>query len=261
MQLKNRPYIIGETAFHHQGEIKYLKSLIDEAASLELNAIKFHLLFDLEDYFTAHHPAFDTLEKWLFSKKEWSEILEYSREKGLDIIALCNDVASLKWINEECKVPVRAVEIHATGINDVFLLNAAANFKDTVILGVGGSNLEQIQFAVKGLREQKKADIFLMYGFQNYPTDYKDINLNKIKVIQDIFDLPVGYADHTDPSDPNNECITASAILKGVDVIEKHFTLDVNEKRIDSQAAVSLSQMKKIKEYVLPCIKSMDPEE
>ena len=109
MKLKNTPYIIGETAFHHQGEMKYLKSLIDEAAALGLSAIKFHLLFDLKDYFVAHHPAFDTLEKWLFSQKEWSEIFEYSTEKDLDIIALCNDVASLKWVNEECHVPVRAV--------------------------------------------------------------------------------------------------------------------------------------------------------
>ena len=248
MNLKDTPYIIGETAFHHQGEMEYLKDLIDEAAALNLSAIKFHLLFDLEDYFVAHHPAFDTLEQWLFSEKEWSEVFHYSRQKNLDIVALCNDVSSLRWINEKCDVPVRAVEVHATGINDVFLLNEAASFENTVILGVGGSNLEQIQFAVTALREQNKRDIFLMYGFQNYPTDYKNINLNKIQVIKDIFNLPVGYADHTAPSDPNNEFVTSAAILKGVSVIEKHFTLDVNDKRIDSQAAVSLSQMKKIKE-------------
>jgi sialic acid synthase SpsE len=89
-----------------------------------------------------------------------------------------------------------------------------------------------------------------MYGFQNYPTDYKDINFQKINLIQNLFGLPVGYADHTDPKDANNELITVSAILKGVNVIEKHFTLDLDldEKRIDSQAAVSLESIKKIKE-------------
>ncbi len=242
------PYLIGETAFHHQGETEYLKKLILAAADLELDAIKFHLLFDVGDYFVQEHPAFETLKAWTFSAAEWQELFNLANDKHLDIIALCNDVASLEWINKECKTPLKAVELHATGINDIFLLNEAARFSNTVMLGVGGSTLDQLDFAINLLKNQNKNDIFLMYGFQNYPTDYKDINFRKINLIQSLFGLPVGYADHTDPKDANNELITASAILKGVNVLEKHFTLDIKEKRIDSQAAVSLEQMKKIKE-------------
>lgn len=246
--IKNcKPYLIGETAFHHQGDIVYLKNLIKAASELKLDAIKFHLLFDVNDYFVSNHPAMDTIKQWVFSKEEWNDLIKYASERELDVVALCNDVASLDWITTECETKVKAVEIHATGINDIFLLNVASKFPETVILGVGGSTLEEIQFAVKTLKDNNKSDIFLMYGFQNYPTDYEDINFSKISVIKKVFDLPVGYADHTDPADPNNEFITASAILKGLNVIEKHFTLDVNEKRIDSQAAVSLDQMKKIK--------------
>lgn len=242
------PYLIGETAFHHQGEIEYLQKLILAAADLELGAIKFHLLFDVEDYFVESHPAFETIKAWTFSAAEWQEFFNLANDKQLDIIALCNDVASLEWINKECKTPVKAVELHATGINDIFLLNEAARFSNTVMLGVGGSTLDQLDFAINLLKKQNKKDIFLMYGFQNYPTDYKDINLRKINLIQNLFGLPVGYADHTDPKDANNELIAVSAILKGVNVLEKHFTLNVEEERIDSQAAVSLEQMKKIKE-------------
>lgn len=246
--IKNyEPYLMGETAFHHQGDIGYLKNLIEAAAELKLDAIKFHLLFDVNDYFVSTHPALDTIKQWVFSKEEWDDLIKYASERELDVIALCNDVASLDWITEECETKVKGVEIHATGINDIFLLNAASKFPETVILGVGGSTLEEIQFAIETLKDNNKSDIFLMYGFQNYPTDYQDINFSKISVIKKIFDLPVGYADHTDPADPNNEFITASAILKGINVIEKHFTLDVKEKRIDSQAAVSIDQIKKIK--------------
>lgn len=248
MLVNNKPYIIGETAFHHQGEMDYLKKLIQAAADLELDAIKFHLLFDVGDYFVENHPAYEAIKPWTFSKDEWQEIFDFAQTKKLEIVALCNDVASLEWVNNECKTKVKVVEIHATGINDIFLLNEAAKFKNTVMLGVGGSTLDQLDFAINLLREQQKSDIFLMYGFQNYPTDYKDINFSKISLIQNLFGLHVGYADHTDPADANNEMITASAILKGVNVLEKHFTLDVAEKRVDSQAAVSLEQMKKIKE-------------
>lgn len=247
MKSNTTPYIIGETAFHHQGEMDYLKNLVDAAADLELQAVKFHLLFDVGDYFVESHPAFNAIKPWTFNKTEWQEIINYAHNRNLEIVALCNDVASLKWINNECTIPVQVVELHATGINDIFLLNEAAKFKDTVMLGVGGSTLDQLEFAIGQLRKLGKSDIFLMYGFQNYPTDYQDINLSKINLIQNLFGLPVGYADHTDPADENNEVITTSAILKGVNVLEKHFTLDVTEKRVDSQAAVSLDQMRKIK--------------
>lgn len=243
-----KPYIIGETAFHHQGDMEYLKSLIKAASNLKLNAIKFHLLFDVNDYFVESHSAAKVVQEWTFNSKEWQEIIHFAYDSHLEIIALCNDVASLEWINNECETPIKAIELHATGINDLFLLNAAAKFDKTVILGIGGSRLEQIEYAVESLKEQNKKDIFLMYGFQNYPTNYKDINFSKIDLIKNLFKLPVGYADHTDPNDPNNEFISVAPILKGINVLEKHFTLDVTEKRIDSQSAVSIEQMNKIKE-------------
>ena len=36
------PYIIADTAFNHEGDIKYLCKMIDEIDELQLNAIKFH---------------------------------------------------------------------------------------------------------------------------------------------------------------------------------------------------------------------------
>jgi len=243
-----KPYIIGETAFHHQGDICYLKNLIKAASELKLDAIKLHLLFDISDYFVESHPAIEVINQWTFTKLQWEEIIQYAYDFNLDLVLLCNDLASLEWVNAECKTPIKAIELHATGINDLFLLNSASQFAHTVILGIGGSKLDQIEVAIETLRKLGKTDIFLMYGFQSYPTDYNDINLSKISLMKELFKLPVGYTDHTNPLDPYNEFISVSGILKGANVIEKHFTLDVNEKRIDSQSAVSIDQMKKIKE-------------
>jgi sialic acid synthase SpsE len=241
-------YIIGETAFHHQGDINYLKELIKAASDLKLDSIKFHLLFDIHDYFVESHSAIKVIEEWIFSEQQWAEIFQYATESGLDVIAMCNDVKSLEWVNTICKTPIKAIEIHATGINDVFLLEAAAKFNNTVIIGIGGSSFEDINFAIDYLKNRNQEDLFLMFGFQNYPTNYADINFEKINLIKSTFNLPVGYADHTDPSDPNNEFISIAPILKGINVLEKHFTLNVTEKRIDSQSAVSIEQMSKIKE-------------
>jgi len=54
--MKREPYIIGETAYNHEGDIDYLYRTIDEISELELDAIKFHFLLNLDSYMhTSHH--------------------------------------------------------------------------------------------------------------------------------------------------------------------------------------------------------------
>jgi N,N'-diacetyllegionaminate synthase len=240
------PYLIAETAFHHQGDKDFLKELIAQIRELEVQAIKFHLLLDLGDYMVAHHTAFDALQQWCLGEDDWLEILKPVSESELDLILLCNDRKSIDFCLET-ELKVHAIELHATGINDHFLLEKAAQFPNWVILGTGGATLDELHYAIRFLRDRGKEKIFLMHGFQNYPTDYQDIELSRMQMLQALFDLPVGYADHTDPADPQNAVISCLAAAMGFPVLEKHFTHRFGEKRIDAQAAVSREQMLQIK--------------
>ena len=243
------PYVIGETAYNHEGDIKYLHKMIDDIADLNLNAIKFHLLLDPASYMQKSHPLINDIKKWIFTEKQWDNIIDYSNEKNLDIIALCDDVESLKYINKN-KNHVAAIELHATGLNDWFLLNEASKFNGTIILGIGGSTIDEIEYAINILKTAGKDDIILMYGFQSYPTDYADINLSKMLKIKDLFNLPVGYADHTAFDDVNNEIVSIMAATMGFNILEKHYTPDFGKERIDFHAAVGKEQMLKIKELM-----------
>ena len=242
----NRPYLIGETAFHHQGDIAYLKAMIDAAALSQCDAIKFHLLFDPEDYMVADHRALSSLRKLIIDQPGWEELAGFLDKYPIDKIFLCNDTASLKWINQG-NLDVKAIEIHATGINDIFLLEEATKFGGTVILGTGGSSLDEIKYAIEFLKERGKQDIFLMHGFQHYPTDHAEIVFSKMKLLKELFGLPVGYADHTAPQDPLNPVISVLPLAQGFNVVEKHFTISYGEKRIDAQSAISLDSLKELK--------------
>lgn len=243
----DKPYIIGETALHHEGDVKFLENLILEASQLGVNAIKVHLLFNLDDYIIPDHPAVEVIKKLIIPKENWSNIFDLVNE-SVDIIALCNDIESLKWINfiQESVSNLKAIELHSTGLNDIFLLEEASHFKGTVILGVGGSNFEEIKYAIDFLKIRGKDDIFLMHGFQNYPTEYQDINFDRMSLLRDTFKLPIGYADHTDPSDEKNAIISCLPQVMGFNVLEKHFTTHFGNKRIDSQAAVSIDMLRAI---------------
>lgn len=244
---QNINYYIAETAFHHEGNFNFLNSLIDDLSNLDINAIKFHLLLELEDYMIATHPAIEVLEKISLSVDNWEKIFDKVSFLNKDIIALTNDIKSLEFINSvQEKYPISAIELHSTGLNDIFLLKECLNFKNTVILGIGGSSFDEVQFAVDFLKHNGKNNILLMHGFQNYPTNYSDINFSRISLMHKAFGLPVGYADHTDPNDSLNSLISVFPISLGVNVFEKHVTNVFGEKRIDSQAAISLDQMKDV---------------
>ena len=186
----------------------------------------------------------------MIKKSDWLELHSELIKEDIEIIYLCNDVSSLKWVNNLNDNSVKAIEIHATGINDVFLLGEACNFKGTVILGAGGSTLDEVSFAVDFLKKGGQSDILLMHGFQSYPTDYKDIVFSKMRMLENIFKLPIGYADHTDPKDKLNSFVSCLPQSMGFNILEKHFTLKPGEKRIDGQAAVSLEQMKEIQDLM-----------
>lgn len=243
------PYIIGETAYNHEGDIKYLYRMIDDISDLNLDAVKFHMMLDIDEYAHPEHPIKNTIKSFLFSEKEWDDIIRYSKQKGLDVIILCDDTKSISFINKN-HPEIAAMEIHAVCINDINLLKEASSFRNTVILGIGGCSEEEIGYAVDFLRKNSKKDIVLIYGFQNYPTDYSEINLSKMLKIKKQFDLPVGYADHTAFDDENNEYVSSMAVAMGINILEKHYTPDHGIQRIDHQAAVGKHRMEKIKKYM-----------
>ena len=244
-----KSYIIGETAHNHEGHIDYLYKMIDDIAGLRLNAIKFHLLLNPYSYMQKQHPMIGKRKKWIFSEKQWDGIIGYSNKKKMEVIALSDDVESLEYINKGNN-SISFVELHATGLNDWFLLKEAAKFKGGIILGIGGSTTDEITYAINLLRQNGKNEIMLMYGFQSYPTSYTDINLSKMFKIRDRFGLPVGYADHTAFNDPNNEIISVMAAVMGFNILEKHYTPDHGKEKIDYHAAVGKEQMRKIKELM-----------
>jgi sialic acid synthase SpsE len=242
---RDRPYLIGETAFHHQGAVADLHLIVDAVASSGCHAVKFHLLADLDDYMVRDHPAYDTVRPWLLGADAWDDVMRHARAQGLELVLLCNDVEAVRMVGAHQWGPA-ACEVHATGINDLPLLHAVAQVPGTTVLGVGGCTLHEVQLAVETLRRHGKDDILLMHGFQNYPTDPAEVRLSRMALLRDLFGLPVGYADHTDPAHPDHAALAASVAASGVNVLEKHITPWPGEQRIDHQAAVSVDVMRQV---------------
>jgi len=197
----NIPYLIAECAYSHQGEKEYLIRQVNGLKNSYVDAIKFHILFNKNEYFSKKHPFYNKIDKWLFPENFWYEILKKSKDFGLEVIVLTDDISSIEFLEKNNDL-VDGIEIHAACINDIFLLEKAIQFakenKKVFISGISGLHLDEIFTLNNILKEANVNDVLFMYGFQNYPTKIEDIKLRNLKVLKEITGRKIGYADHTE---------------------------------------------------------------
>lgn len=239
--------LIAETAWHHQGEFEFMQQLVNTInKKAKADILKLHLTLDLDEYMASDHPLYEDAKKWIFSKVQWEEVIELVISGDKELMLLFNDTKAVEF---GMQFKPTHVEIHSACMNDINLLDALKQhlIRETkVVLGVGGSLLYEIENAINILQHP---NMLLMFGYQNFPTKYEDINFSKVRRIMKLFpEFQFGYADHTAWDEPNNILITLLGAALGMEYVEKHVTIAYGENRIDWSAAVTIGMFNEIKE-------------
>lgn len=241
--------LIAETAWHHEGDFLFMKKLVsDILTKTNADIIKLHITLDLNQYMEKDHKHYYKLKSMLFREDQWEELISIIKKKGKQILLLLNDPRAIKFGSF---FKPEFIELHSVCLNVPLLKNEILkNFdqKTKIIIGVGGSTLEEINLATETFHNR---EIILMFGFQNYPTKYEDINLLKIKNIQSLHPNKIfGYADHTAWNNPNNEIITMMIAANGMSYIEKHVTNCYGRERTDFSAAISMNMFNSLSKKI-----------
>ena len=238
--------LIAETAWHHQGDFRFMEKLVSDIVhNTSADIIKLHITLCLEEYMAKDHAGFEDLRKWIFNENQWDEIIKSVNSSDKELMFLFNDTRAVEF-----GMPFNPalVEIHSVCLNDInllFSLKSQLTQNTKVVLGVGGSSLDEIENAIKILDHPY---IILMFGFQNYPTKYHNINFAKMRRIMKLFpEFEFGYADHTAWNEPENVLITLFGAALGMDYVEKHVTNVFGEERVDWSASVNLDMLNEIK--------------
>lgn len=239
--------LIAETAWHHDGDFKFFKELVSAIIKeTKADYIKFHITLNVDEYMHIDHPAYTWAKERVFSETQWEEVLKIASDSNKKLMLLFNDK---KAIDFGMKYKPELVEIHSVCLNDIELLRhlgSAINPETQIVLGVGGSDLYEIENAISVL---DKKNIVLMHGFQNYPTKYTDINFGKVLKIMQLYpQFDHGYADHTAWDNKNNILITLLGANLGMHYIEKHVTTIYGQERVDWPAAISIEMFNDLTE-------------
>jgi len=202
------PYIIAEIGSNHNGDMELAKKMIDAAIDAEADAVKFQSwskasLISKAEYernteYADKHRHFGTLaemcEAYQFTPEQHREVASYCTDKGITFLSTPFSMPETDLL-EQLGVPL--FKVASMDVNNVPLLNHIGSKGRPVILSTGMSTLGEVERAVEALRGAGSGPICLLHCIAIYPPKYEDINLRNLKTLRTLFDLPVGFSDHS----------------------------------------------------------------
>lgn len=231
-------YIIFEVASTHGNDWEMAKKYVEQAAETGADAVKFQL-FEADKLIVPLTPGlkgtydyFKTVE----TPREWFPKLKVlCDEKGIDLLCTPFDIDSARFLDE---VGVPAVKNASGELTNLQLLEVIATFGKPIIVSTGMATMEEIDRAMKILRDTGAKDIVLLQCVSVYPTSFEDANVRAMNTLGDTLDTVVGYSDNGSAG----VLVPLMAVALGASVIEKHVTAKKARGSIDDVFSMSVEE-------------------
>lgn len=242
-------FIIAEAGVNHNGDIHLAHKLIDAAVKARADAVKFQS-FITEELTTLQTPMteyqikttgkdigqYKMLKSLELTADHQAELKKHCEDAG--IIYLCTPYERFS-VDILCSISVAGFKIAATDVTNVPFLRYIAGKGLPIILSVGMSTMQETELAVNTLYDAgAKNKLILLHCTSAYPSPVEDCNLRVIASLQNKFNCPVGFSDHTVGIYAAQLAAAAGACL-----IEKHFTLSRDMSGPDHKASLEPNEL------------------
>lgn len=240
-------YIIAEAGINHNGRFDTAKELILTAKKIGANAIKFQTfksdnltvkdspLANYQKKSSSSLTQHQMLKKLELSYENFTDLKNYCTEIGIDFISTAFDLESLDFLKS---INQNVWKVPSGEITNLPYLRKLSQIANNVILSTGMSTLEEIQQAFDLLKENVEK-ISILHCTSEYPAPLEDVNLKVIEKFKELFQVEIGYSDHTE-----GIIVPLSAVALGATIIEKHFTLDKNAEGPDHKSSLNPTEFK-----------------
>jgi len=228
--------VVAEIGSNHDNDFKKCKKLIEKAAKIGCDAIKMQM-FKADELISIKHPAYKTLKGYELKSSWLSKISKICKRNK--ILFMCSPfykdaIPLLK--KSKCDV----LKIASPEIKNLQLIKKAMNSGLPIIISTGDTNLQIINDAIKKFKRFNKRKIAILHCTSQYPASLKNLNLYNIDYLAKKFPgISIGFSDHS--LDDQAACVASSF---GVNIIEKHITLNRGSKGPDHSISMNVKDFK-----------------
>lgn len=221
---ENEPvFISADIGKNHNCSMKEAEWLVDKANEAGVDAVKFqtHVVDDEQRKVRVVAPHFKARDRYSWVKQNtlpkewWQDVFDYAKSRGVICYSTPMSCAAAELLEE---VGVCMFKISSADVTDLFLVETVAKTGKPVIISSGMNSLEDIELAIRKIREYHD-NVVLLHCVSEYPCPPKRVNLRVIGVLRQKFGLPVGFSDHSLENDA-----AVAAVALGAVAIEKHFS-------------------------------------
>ncbi len=250
----NKPFIIAEAGLNHNGSLEIAKELINSAKKIKCDAIKFQSFLPksrvskfiksdkyVEKIIGTQESISEFFERLSLNFSTQKKIFDYAKKRGLTIFSTPFDFESVDFLNQ---IGVPAFKIASADLVNIPLIKYVAKTLKPMILSTGMSKISEIDEAVEAVKSTGNKNLILLHCNSSYPSTYSEMNLKFIDTLKFMYNIPVGLSDHT-----SDTLSTKVSILRGANVIEKHFTLDKKMEGPDHILSANFNEMKEIVKF------------
>lgn len=240
-------FVIAEVGINHNGDMDMARSLIDAAVNAGADAVKFQS-FIAEELVTASAPKAEyqegssgksqreMLEPYELSPEQHRELQSYCEKHGITFLSTPFDSQSLSLLDD---LNVPAIKIGSGELTNTPFLREIAELNRPMIVSTGMSTMEEVEAAVEAIRDASTdVPLALLHCVSLYPTDIGIANLSAMQAMDDRFEIPIGFSDHTTQVET-----MGFAVAMGATIVEKHLTLDRSLPGPDHEASLEPDEL------------------
>jgi sialic acid synthase SpsE len=240
-------YVIAEAGANHNRDLDIARELIDVAANAGADAVKFQT-YSGASLYSSRTPRFSYLNdprspqellEAISLPRDWQPLLaEYARERGLAFMSTPFDHEA---VDQLAALGVPAIKIASFELVDLPLIEKAASTGVPVILSCGMATYGEIEDALGAVRRAGNDQVALLRCASLYPAPAEIMNLRAMGTMRCAFGVPVGLSDHSE-----GISVPMGAAALGMELLEKHFTLDRNMDGPDHPFALEPEELKQM---------------
>jgi N,N'-diacetyllegionaminate synthase len=238
----SRNLIIAEIGVNHNGDMHLARRMIEEAKRAGADAVKFQTYsadklvssgtpkVPYQKSTTSKHEShYEMIKRLELPKQEHAPLKLYCDQVGIMFLSTPYDIESANFL---LNLGIDFFKTASADLVDLPLHNYIASTRKPVLVSVGMATLGEIEKVISTYRNFASDHLALLHCVSNYPCSDVSLNMRVINTLQQTFQLPVGYSDHSVGSEAS-----ILAVALGGCVIEKHFTLDKNLPGPDHKAS------------------------
>jgi N,N'-diacetyllegionaminate synthase len=242
----NKIITIAEIGLNHNGNLDSALDMIEQAARAGADAVKLQTFIPelLYSQFTdalltegietkENSTQIDFFKKFIFNAEEIKRIKAKADSCNVEFFSSPFDTESVDVLE---RLQVRVYKIASSEVTNHQLLKRIASTGKPVLMSTGMADIKDISEAY-AILEHGCSDIILMHCVSLYPTPLEEVNLLRMRALQETFQCVVGFSDHT-----QGIKAAIAAGYMGAKVIEKHFML--HHEYVCPDAAVSVTPEK-----------------